>query len=112
MKELEVDWELEEQLKDGKTREIEILETVVPHPNVVTYHFYHRDGNKLQIFMKLFQTSLDKIIEKRAATDPPTLFKPLEIVSILLDVARGLLHLHKNKVFHRGMMIIDPFSLT
>merc|ERR1712130_189109 len=100
---------MEEQLKDGKTREIEILETVVPHPNVVTYHFYQREGNKLQIFMKLFQTSLDKIIEQRAATEPPTLFRPLEIVTILLDVARGMYHLHKNKVFHRDIKSHNVF---
>ena len=100
MKELEIDWEVEKSLKDGKSHEIEILEMLPAHPNVVQYFFHQRVNNRLQIFLKCYQKCLHKEIIDRVANATP--FGPLEIVLIALDLSNGLCHLHKNKVYHRG----------
>ena len=91
-----------EMLHSGNeiSREIEVLESLPYHPNVVQYMFHRQEGDNFQIFLKEYDSSLDHVIEKRrAACDP---FSLATVIDILLDVALGLDFLHSHNIVHRG----------
>ena len=81
-------------------REIDLLESLPPHPNYVQYFCHRRVGTTLQIFLKQYSGSLlDMIQEKSESGDR---FSPKQIVGILQDINEGLDFLHRNRVIHRG----------
>lgn len=87
--------------------EIELLERLPYHPNIVRYLFHEKKGTKLRFFMTKYSSSLRRIITKRKAdlkrTPDIGYFKISDIARWCVAVANGLEFLHKNSVIHRDM---------
>lgn len=82
-------------------REIDVLESLPPHPNYVQYFCHRRVGTTLQIFLKQYSgTLLDLIREHKKAGER---FTPGQIVGILQDIIDGLDFLHRHRVIHRDL---------
>ena len=94
-----------EEMQDrgnGISQEIEVLEQMPFHPNVVQYLFHQREEEAFRIFLKQYQYSLDKEITERRENKNP--FTVQELLLILQDVSSGLHNLHANNIIHRGKM--------
>jgi len=86
---------------EAMTNEINILERLPPHHNVVRYLFHTLTDNILRLFMTRYDTSLRSYLGTlRERKTPP---KPRVLKSILNDMISGLAHLHKHNIIHRGL---------
>lgn len=87
--------------------EIELLERLPYHPNIVRYLFHEKKGSKLRFFMTKYSSSVRRIISKRKADFKKSpdvgYFKMSDIARWCVAVANGLEFLHKNNVIHRDM---------
>eukprot|EP01122_Echinamoeba_exundans_P001021 TRINITY_DN1096_c0_g1_i3.p2 TRINITY_DN1096_c0_g1~~TRINITY_DN1096_c0_g1_i3.p2 ORF type:complete len:464 (-),score=52.45 TRINITY_DN1096_c0_g1_i3:2149-3540(-) len=105
MKEMNLRDVPEYSMKSFET-EIELLERLPFHPNIVRYLFHERKGDKLRLFMTKYSTSLRRIIQRRkkevedGRSEP---FTALEIAKWSSSIAAGLEFLHKQHVVHRDM---------
>lgn len=86
------------------SKEIEVLNALPKHENLIQFMSYKRTEETFQIFLQQYHSSLDEIIAQRKANNNP--FTPIEIVTILCDVISGLLMLHTNNIIHRGKFIL------
>ena len=86
---------------EGSIAELAALEKIPVHENLVQYFTHRIVDDKMQLFLRLYSGTLKDIINERALKN--NLFTPMEIMKILLDIARGLNALHKHKIIHRGM---------
>ena len=86
------------------SQEIDVLEKLPKHRNLMRYLFFQRTDEKFQIFTQLYSGSLDQEIAKRKQKNLP--FSRTEIVCILSDIASGLRTLHAHKIIHRGMFLV------
>ena len=80
-----------------------ILLSRIRHPNVVQFLGVHHGpereyGRELTLIMECLSMDLEECLLKRYKKMP----MPLKI-SILLDISRGLLHIHARKVIHRDL---------
>jgi serine/threonine protein kinase len=109
--------------------EVQFLETLPSHPNIVRYLFHHFDHEKgrARLFMTKYSSSLRDVIVRRSLgigdplsgvdwckccpkcthvhtlNAPPLHFSLLEAASILLDIAQGVQFLHFNQILHRDL---------
>jgi len=83
------------------SKEIEVLNALPKHENLIQFMSYKRTEETFQIFLQQYHSSLDEIIAQRKANNNP--FTPIEIVTILCDVISGLLMLHTNNIIHRDI---------
>ncbi len=83
---------------DDFVKEADLMASIPPHPNVLRMLAVSNDG-KIPVLVLEFcdQGSLDNILFEREIL---SVEKQLEL---LLGIARGILHLHKNNIVHRDL---------
>lgn len=87
--------------KECNVREMEALELIEQHPNIIKYYSYSKDEeygyflleyiNGYDLNRIIFESKHEEI-EKQVAT--------VSIIKYLLQVLEALKHIHKNKVYH------------
>jgi len=112
MKELDVHGVSDTAVK-GLEREIELLEGLQYHPNIIRYLFHQKKGTKLRLYMTKYPASLGKIILERdkeveQKTEP---FIPVEITKWCIDIATGLEFLKSNNIIHRDLKSDNIFVM-
>ena len=134
MKELDIAFarELNASLVRTFESEVQFLENLPPHPNIVRYlfHTFDTDKGRARLFMTMYALSLrDEIVRRKAGIGgdvasgavwctccpkcchlekgPAVImsFDLIEAARILLDIAQGLGFLHTNKVLHRDLKV-------
>ncbi len=73
-------------------REVQILQNVDSHPNVVRYFCSEEDANYYYIALELCNSTLDEIISK------PNVLMKIKPTKILYESALGLSFLHKMSI--------------
>ena len=91
------------QYSNGISKEIQILENLPNHPNVVRYLFHEIGDDFCRIYFKQYQLCLYDEIQERKLNNNP--FSFTEIHYILSQVCCGLKFLHTNHIIHRGLYI-------
>lgn len=133
MKELDIGFARELNISLVKTfeSEVQFLENLPAHPNIVRYLFHHFDHEKgrARLFMTKYSSSLRDVLVRRQAGigDPtsgliycrccprcthvertrdapsPLHFSLGEAAAILLDIAQGVQFLHFHQILHRDL---------
>ena len=83
--------------------ELETLQHIPKHPNLVRYLSHRYSQGTLQLFLQQYSGTLQEIIDERKQSN--NAFSTLEILEILLDISKGLRALHRKKIIHRGISI-------
>jgi serine/threonine protein kinase len=80
-------------------RELAVIVSVPPHPNVMPILGAVVDEDKLRIIMRLVDGSVDDILQKQPALSKDVVW----VKALLMDTVSGLVHLHLHKIIHRDM---------
>lgn len=102
MKELDLQGVSETAIKGFET-EIEVLEALPHHPNIIRYLFHQKKGTKLRLYMTRYATSLGKVIVERARQNGAEHFSSVEILKWCMDIATGLEFLKNHNIIHRDL---------
>ncbi|KAL2315212.1 Sensor for unfolded proteins in the ER ire1 [Schizosaccharomyces pombe] len=86
---------------DLASREITLLQQSDNHPNIVRYYCKQKSDQFLYIVIELCKCNLSDLIEKPIAYDD--LFKSIDLVSLLYQIAFGVSHLHSLDLVHRDL---------
>lgn len=86
---------------DAFMAEILLLESLPNHKNIVRFHFHQRTSDRIRIFMRRYENTLDVYLKQRDAKHE--FFECNEVASHALDVVRALEILHDYKIIHRDL---------
>ena len=106
MKELEIE-EFRNQFSDqpegsGFIREVELLQNLPTHPNIVKYLFCDRNSpSRTRLFMQKYAGTLRNFLNMKRQRNNG-FFEPEDIQRYLLDICAGINYLHQHTIIHRG----------
>ncbi|WVO12775.1 hypothetical protein L204_100383 [Cryptococcus depauperatus] len=83
------------------SQEVKLLQASDDHPNVIRYYCQEKRDNFLYIALDLCSASLFDLIE--SPSKYPKLTEQLDCRKALMDVTRGVKHLHGMKIIHRDI---------
>ena len=86
---------------DAFLAEIFMLESLPPHKNLVRFLFHRKSEERIQIFMRRYEGTLDELLHQRKEKDE--FFSLDEVARLALDVVRALEVLHDFKILHRDV---------
>jgi len=95
---------LDKTIRKQMNRELEFLQTLKKHPNILTVFGHEYKQDKLYIYCELWHSSLKTIISNISSQTRP-FFSREEGKIILVDICRALVYLHTLpiKVIHRDI---------
>jgi len=82
-------------------REIELLEQLPYHPNIVRYLFHTTNESTTRLFMTKYASSLRKIINDRLKNNQP--FTVTQVLKYGIEITKGVVFLHSNNIIHRDL---------
>ncbi|XP_047964855.1 cyclin-dependent kinase 11-like [Salvia hispanica] len=85
-------------LSDSTKMEIQILDSLETHPNIVEFKKVVLDGSDIYVVMEHVESDLVKLREELGKPFPPKLVKTL-----IFEILKGVAFLHENEVMHRDL---------
>lgn len=86
---------------DAFIAEIFLLESLPPHKNLVRFLFHERSSDRIRIFMRRYEGTLERWLEKRKSASEHLSLQ--DVARFGLDVVRALEILHDYKIIHRDV---------
>ena len=109
MKELNIDG-VDPIILEAFVSEIEVLESLPYHKNVVRYLFHTRSDSKLRLFMTRYATSLTNVLKTRYKEH--RYFSCAEFVKLALDIVKGLEVIHTQSIMHRDLKYVFQYFIS
>jgi len=99
---------MDEKLRNDCLKEVDILQKISEHPNIIKYYESWVENNELYIIMELAELGdLSRVLNIHAKNN-----KPLEeavIWNIFVQIASGIKYMHENKIIHRDLKPANIF---
>ncbi len=86
---------------DAFMAEIFLLESLPPHKNLVRFLFHQKTSDRIRVFMRRYESTLDVYLKARREKDE--YLDVSDVGRLALDVVRALEILHDYKVIHRDV---------
>ncbi len=86
---------------DAFLAEIFMLESLPTHKNLVKFLFHQRSSERVRIFMRRYEGTLDLWLKKRFTADE--FLDQSTVAGLALDIVRALEILHDYKIIHRDV---------
>ena len=102
MKELKVDNAKQSEI-DAFSAEIFMLESLPPHKNLVRFLFHQKGSDRIRIFMRRYESTLDLYLAKRCQAEQIEFLSIGDVARLSLDIVRALEILHDYKIIHRDV---------
>lgn len=100
MKELKIENAKQSEI-DAFSAEIFMLESLPPHKNLVRFLFHEKGHDRIRIFMRRYEGTLDNWLADRRSRDE--FLEIGDVARLVLDVVRALEILHDYKILHRDV---------
>jgi serine/threonine protein kinase len=81
--------------------ELEMLETLPSHPNLLRYLFHERNGAHMRMYLTLYSGNLRTYID--TIQRPKGLWQPKEVCKFATQISAGLLAIHRDDIIHRDL---------
>ncbi len=86
---------------DAFAAEVFLLESLPPHKNLVRFLFHQKTSDRIRVFMRRYESTLDVYLVARKAKDE--YLEVGDVARLALDVVRALEILHDYKILHRDV---------
>jgi serine/threonine protein kinase len=107
MKELDIE-NIDDMSLASFEGEIQLLEGLPPHTNIVRYLYHERVEGKLRLYMMKYAGALgNRLRELRKSVDTGRggIYSAKTIAKYCLDIAQGLAFLHSHQIVHRDLKV-------
>lgn len=113
MKELDIE-NIDDMSLASFEGEIQLLELLPPHNNIVRYLYHERVEGKLRLYMTKYAGALgNRLRELRRSVDSGhgSIYSAKTIAKYCLDIAQGVVFLHQHKIVHRDLKSDNIFMM-
>jgi serine/threonine protein kinase len=93
---------------DAFSAEVFLLESLPPHKNLVRFLFHQKTSDRIRVFMRRYEGTLDVYLRARKEKDE--YLDVSDVARLSLDVVRALEILHDYKIIHRDVSAESRFS--
>ena len=80
-----------------------MLESLPPHKNLVRFLFHRKGNDRIRIFMRRYESTLDLYLSKRRGAEKIEFLSIGDVARLSLDIVRALEILHDYKIIHRDV---------
>jgi PAS domain S-box-containing protein len=95
---------------DAFSAEVFLLESLPPHKNLVRFLFHQKTSDRIRVFMRRYEGTLDVYLRARKEKDE--YLDVSDVARLSLDVVRALEILHDYKIIHRDVSTEARFPFS